>query len=76
MDVYGFAPGLDLGKEGEGPIFGVKGIEGSDGMVYAKVVSRVGVKGYSCGGCIFNGCYKNGCLLSRSVGCVDGDRLP
>lgn len=36
MNVYDFA------KEVEGFIFGVKGIEGSDGIVYAKVVSCVG----------------------------------
>lgn len=41
MNVYDFAPDLDLSKEGEGSIFGVKGIEGSDGIVYAKVVSCV-----------------------------------
>ena len=73
MDVYGFAPGLDLGKEVEGPIFGVKGIGGSDGIVYAKVVSCVDVKDYSCGGCIFYDCYKDKCLLSRSNSCMDGD---
>lgn len=36
MNVYDFAPDLDLSKEVEGSIFGVKGIEGSDGIVYAK----------------------------------------
>lgn len=39
MNVYDFAPDLDLSKEVEGSIFGVRGIEGSDGIVYAKVVS-------------------------------------
>lgn len=53
MDVYDFAPDLDLSKEVEGSIFGVKGIEGSDGIVYAKVVSCVDVKDYSCDRCIF-----------------------
>lgn len=53
MNVYDFAPDLDLSKEGEGSIFGVKGIEGSDGIVYAKVVSCVEVKDYSCDRCIF-----------------------
>lgn len=43
MNVYDFAPDLD----------GVKGIEGSDGIVYAKVVSCVEVKDYSCDRCIF-----------------------
>lgn len=39
MNVYDFAPDLDLSKEGEGFIFwGVKGIEGSDGIVYAIVI--------------------------------------
>lgn len=33
MNVYDFAPDLDLSKEVEGFIFGVKGIEGSDGIV-------------------------------------------
>ena len=37
----------------EGPIFGVKGIGGSDGIVYAKVVSCVGVKDYSCWGGVY-----------------------
>lgn len=32
MNVYDFAPDLDLSKEGEGFIFGVRGIEGSDGI--------------------------------------------
>lgn len=65
MNVYDFAPDLDLSKEGEGSIFGVKGIEGSDGIVYAKVVSCVDVKDYSCDRCIFfmiviriNVCYR------------------
>lgn len=53
MNVYDFAPDLDLSKEGEGSIFGVKGIEGSDGIVYAKVVSCVDVKDYGCERCIF-----------------------
>ena len=53
MNVYDFAPDLDLSKEGEGSIFGVKGIEGSDGIEYAKVVSCVEVKDYSCDRCIF-----------------------
>ena len=35
MNVYDFAPALDLSKEGAGSIFGVRGIEGSDGIVYA-----------------------------------------
>ncbi len=48
MNVYDFAPDLDLSKEVEGSIFGVKGIEGSDGIVYAKVVSCAEVKDYSC----------------------------
>lgn len=48
MNVYDFAPDLDLSKEVEGSIFGVKGIEGSDGIVYAKVVNCVEVKDYSC----------------------------
>lgn len=53
MNVYDFAPDLDLSKEVEGSIFGVKGIEGSDGIVYAKVVSCVDVKDYSCDRGIF-----------------------
>lgn len=48
MNVYDFAPDLDLSKEGEGSIFGVKGIGGSDGIVYAKGVSCAEVKDYSC----------------------------
>lgn len=73
MNVYDFAPDLDLSKEEEGFIFVVKGIEDGDGIVYAKVVSCEEVKDYSCEGCIFNDCYKNKCLLSRSVSCIDGD---
>lgn len=46
MTVYDFAPDLDLSKEVEGSIYGVKGIGGSDGIVYAKVVSSVDVKDY------------------------------
>lgn len=52
---YAFAPDLDLSKE----VVGVKGIEDGDGIVYAK--------DYSCAGCILNDCYKDRCLLSRSV---------
>lgn len=65
MNVYDFAPDLDLSKEGEGSIFGVKGIEGSDGMVYAKVVSCVDVKDYGCERCIFF------MIVIR----IDGDRI-
>lgn len=75
MNVYDFAPDLDLSKEVEDSIFGVKGIEGSDGIVYAKVVSCVAVKDYGCERCIFYDCYKDKCLLSCSVSCVDGDRI-
>ena len=32
-----------MSKDGEGFIFGVRGIAGSDGIVYAKVVSCAGV---------------------------------
>lgn len=44
---------LDLSKELEGSVFGVRGIEGSDGIVYAKVVSFIEVRDYSCEGRIF-----------------------
>lgn len=53
MNVYDFAPDLDLSKEVEGSIFGVRGIEGSDGIVYAKVVSFIEVRDYSCEECVF-----------------------
>ena len=53
MNVYDFAPDLDLSKGEEGSIFGVKGIGGSDGIVYARVVSCEEVKDYSCDRCIF-----------------------
>lgn len=54
----------------------MKGIEGSDGIVYAKVVSCVEVKDYSCDRCIFfYDCYKDKCLLSHSNSCIDGDWL-
>lgn len=65
MNVYDFAPDLDLSKEEEG----------SDVIVYAKVVSCVDVKDYSCDRCIFYDCYKDKCLLSRSDSCIDGDWL-
>lgn len=73
MNVYDFAPDLDLSKEGEGSIFGVRGIEGSDVIVYAKVVSCVEIRDYSCERCIFYDYYKDKCLLSRSNSCIDGD---
>lgn len=75
MNVYDFAPDLDLSKEVEGSIFGVRGIEGSDGIVYAKVVSFIEVRDYSCEGCVFYDCYKDECSLSHSDSCVDGDRI-
>lgn len=75
MNVYDFAPDLDLSKEEEGSIFGVKGIGGSDGIVYAKVVSCEEVKDYSCERCIFNDCYNDTCSLWDSDSCVDGDWL-
>lgn len=53
MNVYDFAPDLDLSKEGEGSIFGVRGIGGSDGIVYAKVVRCIDIKDYCCERCIF-----------------------
>lgn len=65
MNVYDFAPDLDLSKEVEGSIFGVKGIEGSDGIVYAKVVSCIGIRDYSCERCIYYDCYS----------CIEGDWL-
>ena len=73
MNVYDFAPDLDLSKEVEGSIFGVKGIEGSDGIVYAKVVACTDYSGYDCEGCIFSNCYGDTCLLWGSDSCVDGD---
>lgn len=66
MNVYA----LDLSKDGEGSIFGERGIGGSDGIVYAKVVSCIEVKDYSCDRCIFYDCYKDRCLLSRSDSCI------
>lgn len=53
MNVYDFAPDLDLSKEVVGSIFGVRGMEGGDGIVYAKVVSCIDYKDYSCGGMYF-----------------------
>lgn len=66
---------LDLSKEKEGFIFGVKGIEDGDGIVYAKVVSCGEVRGYSCEGVYFflMIVYEDKCLLLCSVSCVDGD---
>lgn len=78
-----FAPGLDLGKEVEGPIFGVKGIGGGDGIVYAKAVSFVGVKGYGCDRCIFfmvviriNVYYRVVVVVWEEIGFVGTNRLP
>lgn len=62
---------LDLSKEVEGSILGVKGIGGSDGIVYAKVVSCVDVRDYSCERSIFYDYYKDTCMLSRSDSCID-----
>ena len=73
MNVYDFASDLDLSKEVEGSIFVVKGIEGSEGIVYAKVVSCIDVRDYGCEGCIFYNCYRDKCLLSRSGSCIEGD---
>lgn len=73
MNVYDFAPDLDLSKEVEGSIFGVRGMEGSDGIVYAKVVSCIDVKDYGCERCIFYDCYKDACSLWGSDSCMDGD---
>ena len=42
----------------------------SDGIVYAKVVSCVEIRDYSCERCIFNDCYKDTCLLSRGNSCT------
>lgn len=75
MNVYDFAPDLDLSKEVEGSIFGVKGIEDGDGIVYAKVVSSIEIRDYSCERFIFYDYYKDKCLLSRSNSCIDGDWL-
>lgn len=64
-----------MSKEGEGSIFGVKGIEDGDDIVYAKVVSCAEVKDYSCDRCIFYDCYNDTCSLWGSDSCVDGDWL-
>lgn len=69
MNVYDFAPDLDLSKEGEGFIFGIRGMGGSDGIVYAKVVSCAEVKDYSCDRCIFYDCYNDTCSLWGSDSC-------
>lgn len=83
MNVYDFAPDLDLSKEGEGSIFGVRGIKGSDGIVYAKVVSCVKIKDYSCERCIFfmivikiHVCYRVVIVVWRGTGFVGTNRLP
>ena len=80
MNVYDFAPDLDLSKEVEGSIFGVKGIEGSDGIVYAKVVSCVDVKDYSCERCIFfmiviriNVCYGVVIVVRYEQAAIEGE---
>lgn len=75
MNVYDFAPDLDLSKEVEGSIFGVRGIGGSDGIVYAKVVVFAGYREYSCERCIFYDCYRDECLLWGSDSCVGGDEF-
>ena len=75
MNVYDFAPDLDLSKEGEGSIFGVKGIEDGDGIVYAK--------DYSCERCIFfmivikiHVCYRVVIVVWKETGFVGTNRLP
>lgn len=75
MNVYDFAPDLDLRKEVEGSIFGLRGKEGSDGIVYAKEVRFIEVRDYSCEGCVLYDCYKDECSLSHSDSWVDGDRI-
>lgn len=72
MNVYDFAPDLDLRKEVEGSIFGVKGIEGSDVIVYAKVVSCVDVKDYSCERCIFMIVIRIHVCYGVVIVCIDG----
>lgn len=47
-------------------------MEGSDGIVYAKVVACTDYSGYDCEGCIFSNCYGDICLLWGSDSCVDG----
>lgn len=75
MNVYDFAPDLDLSKEVEGSIFGVKGIEGSDGIVYAKVTISEDWRDFGCGRCIFyDGC-RYECLIRYSDSCIEGDGL-
>lgn len=76
MNVYDFAPDLDLSKEVEGSIFGVKGIEGSDGIVYAKVSIHKGWKDFGCDRCIFfyAGC-RYECLIRYSDSCIEGSEL-
>lgn len=83
MNVYDFAPDLDLSKEGEGSIFGVKGIEGSDGIVYAKVVRCIDIKDYCCERCIFfmivikiHVCYRVVIVVWKETGFVGTNRLP
>lgn len=83
MNVYDFAPDLDLSKEGEGSIFGVRVIEGSDGIVYAKVVSCIEIRDYSCERCIFfmiiiriNVCYRVVIVVWKEIGFVGTNRLP
>lgn len=71
MNVYDFAPDLDLSKEVEGSIFRVRGIEGGNGIVYAKVVVFTDYRNCSCERCVFYDCYKDVCLLWGSDSCVD-----
>lgn len=54
MNVYDFAPDLDLSKEVEGFIFGVRGIGGSDGIVYAAIEGEQAAPWAKACGCRWN----------------------
>lgn len=75
MNVYDFAPDLDLSKEGEGSIFGVRGIEGSDGIVYAKVAIHKDWKDFGCDRCIFYAGCRYECLIRYSDSCIEWGEL-
>ena len=78
MNVYDFAPDLDLSKEGEGSIFVVKGKAVMvQYMLRQLAVQELGitvVRGVFFYDCHKDKCYKDKCLLSRSQAAIEGEQ--
>lgn len=74
MNVYDFAEDLDLSQEKPGSIFGVRGMNGDDNIVYAQVATvDCSSGGISCNGCIFYDELRDGCLAWKSDSCTKTD---